>query len=163
MSMIRPLRDLTVLGVVVGPLDVIDARADGDRAAIGRGGSPCGQAVNFGSSLKAILTLPDEPRTRKFWMDVTNSSGKYLRLDESQEGTLGIGRRQDDPGIQLIAVLQRHAHRARILDDDLLHAGIHPQLRAQAPAPQLAIAPLTPPEPPLAKPQARNAPSISPM
>ncbi len=48
-----------------------------------------GSAVKFGSSLKAILTLPDEPRTRKFWMDVTNSSGKYFGSTKPRKVRLG--------------------------------------------------------------------------
>ena len=76
---IRAFGDLPVLGIVVGALDVIDARADGHGAPMqdrGRALSPGMAAPKLGNSLRAMLTLPDEPRVRKFWIDVTNSSGK---------------------------------------------------------------------------------------
>ena len=64
--------------------------------------------------------------------------------------------------LQLVAVLQRDARGAAALDDDLL-TGALVRISTPSARAELAIAAVTPPLPFLAKPQARNAPSISPM
>jgi hypothetical protein len=59
--------------------------------------------------------------------------GEIFRVDELQEGPLGIGRREDDFGIEFLAALERdtRAARPRTLDDDLRNRTIDPDLGPQ--------------------------------
>ena len=162
---IRALRDLPILGVVVGALDVINARADGHRAAMQRRVVSLafeGSAVKLGSSLNAMLTLPDEPRVRKFCMRCDEFIGEIFLLDELQEGALRVCGGHDDFGLSS-SPFSRATPTARPFLTMTCFTLALTLISTPSACAAFRMEPLTPPEPFLAKPQARNAPSISPM
>ena len=66
-------------------------------------------------------------------MEVDEVIRQIFGLDELQERSLRVGGGHHHLGVQLIAVLQRDSHSPPALDDDLLYAGVDPDLHPQRP------------------------------
>ncbi len=110
MSMYGRLRELAVLGVVVGALDVIDARADRDRAAVQRAFAR--QAGEVRQSGERDVDLARRAAHAEVADRLHELVREMLLVDELQEAALRIGGRHHDLGREFVAVLERDAHRA---------------------------------------------------
>ena len=128
------LRDLPILGVVVGALDVINARADGHRAAMQD------RVVTFafewqrgevGQFAQGDVDLARRAACTEVLDRRDKFIGEMFRLDELQEGALRVCSRHHDFGLELIAVLECDSNSASILDDDLLHACVDSDLHPE--------------------------------
>ena len=129
MSMYGCVRELAVLGVVVGALDVVDARADRDRAAVQR--ALARQAGELRQLRERDVHLARRAAHPEVADRLRELVGKVLRVDELQEAALGIGGRHHDLRVQLVAVLERHAGRAAAVHDHLLDGGAGADLDAE--------------------------------
>src|SRR5688500_2177811 len=114
-----------------------------------------GSAVKLGSSLNAILTLPDEPRVRKFWIDVTKSSGKCLPSTNCRKVRFGSAADMttldwSSSPFSSVTPTARPFLTMTCFTEQLTRISTPSATAA------LRIEPLTPPEPFLAKPQARK-------
>ena len=131
---IRALRDLPILGVVVGALDVINARADGHRAAMQDRIVPFAferQRREVGQFAQRDIDLA----RRAARAEVLDRCDKVIRemflLHELQERALRVCGGHHDFGLEFIAVLESDSHSASILDDDLLHACVDSDLHPE--------------------------------
>ena len=159
---VRAAREVAVLGLVVGALDVVRARADRDRARAGAGPSP-GRHVKLGSSREREVDLAGGAADLEATDAGDELLGQRLLVDEVQERALRVEAGGDLVGLDLLAALERDARGSPVPGEDASRwarsARIStPKLRA-AEASDSATAPM----PPLAKPQERDTPSISPM
>ena len=121
-----------------------------------------GQRREDGSASTARFTLPDEPRYRIRRRSARGLGVEQARLEQVEEGPSRIDAREHVPGGDLLAAVEHHAGRSAVATS-MRATGASVRISAPASRAALAIASLTPPVPPSGMPQARNAPSISPM
>ena len=128
---IRALRDLPILGVVVGALDVINARADGHRAAMQDRILSLAfewQCREVGQLAQGDVDLARRAARAEVLDRGDKFIGEMFRLDELQEGALRVGGGHHNFGIEFVAVFEGDTHRASVFDLDLLHACVDSDL-----------------------------------
>ncbi len=119
-------------GVVVGALDVVDARADVDRPAVLRAGRVArkgGEARQLG---EAEVDLQRGARIVDAADRLHHLVREMLGADQPEEGHGRVGVGDHPPGGELRAIPEHHARRSPVLHLDLHHRGIGPDLRARA-------------------------------
>ncbi len=159
---VRVPRELAVLGVVVGALEVVDARADRDRAAEVR--AVAGQAGEVRQPDQREVHLARRA-AELVALDLLDEVVRQLLRARRAAGRCGAGR---GPETTIGAAIS-----SPFSSDDAASRGRSSRAparpahscgsRRRARAPRRAIASLIAPVPPFWKPHARNAPSISPM
>ncbi len=128
---VGPPGEPSVLGIVVCPLQVIDAGADGDGAA--QVGAHAGEAREVGELAQGQVHLARRPPDLEAPDGVDEIVGKILGLDHLEEGPFGIQCRDHDGRSDLVPVLEGHTHSLAVLHDDLGDAGLRANVGAEAP------------------------------
>ena len=126
---VGPPREVAVLGVVVGALEVVDRGADRDRAPQVR--PVARHAGEVGSGVERQVDLGRGAAEAEAAEAGHQIVGQRGRVHELEERAARIEAGRDDPGPELVAVLQRDAPGPSPLDDHLRHGGVGADLGAR--------------------------------
>ena len=113
-----PAREGAVLGVVVGALQIVDRRRDGDVAAAGAGPEP-GRQASSGSPSSARLTLPDEPRILNRRTCCTISGSRCSSPTRRRKVRCGSSARDYGFGTDLVAVVEHDSSSGALLHQQM--------------------------------------------
>ena len=129
---VRVTGELAVLGVVVGVLQVVDARADGDRAAQVRPHTR--HACEVGQLVERQIHLARGP-PELVAPDIRHEVCRGAPVRPRAAGTCGAGRDSRRPirAPQLLAVLEYHAGGAAALQQDARDGRVGADLDPEAP------------------------------
>ena len=126
---VRVARELAILRVVVGALQVCEARADRDRSPqvwsdprqAGQVGQPVERQVHLARGATELVAAHT----------LDQVVGKLLGLHQLGEREPRIEPRHHDLGRDLLAALERHAGRLAVAGEDALHRGAGADRRAE--------------------------------
>ncbi len=112
----RRLRRPAVLGVVVGPLEVVEVGADVHRAAVLRADLRAGQALEVRQFVEGDVDLDGGAGVVDGRHAGAKVVGQELRVHQLEKGDVAIGAGGDARSVELPAVLEGDAADLAVLD-----------------------------------------------
>ncbi len=124
-------REVAVLGVVVSPLHVFDARRNGNRAAQVRAGS--GHTFEIGQGVERHVHFAGGTAELIAINFFEKFCGQVALVDKLSERQPRIDARGNDVGVDFVAVGEHHAFGLAVFHNDLSDTGFSANLRAGFP------------------------------
>ena len=127
----RAGRGAAVLGVVPGPLDLLDALVEHELAEHPRPVLGALEARELRRLPQHAIDLHDR-RARPVGAHLVGQLGRQVAIaDQVEQGRARVAGREHDVRVELLAALELHARRAAAAHPDLLHHGLGADLGAR--------------------------------